>query len=257
MIGVAADERTAGPALRSLASRYGIDLISRGLGEVPWLLCESPEGIELRDNRRGRAKPIRIDLTLQPAVPRRNDPLRRAIGRGVRVVVDATAGLGADARLLRAMGHDVVAVERVPVVALLLDDAVSRSKSVPGTAPLRFIFGDSCEVLSRISPAPDVVYLDPMYPQVRKSHVLARRTCRALRELVGHNEDAGQLWAAAVAVARRRVVVKRPLGAMPLVSTPAFSHKGKQVRFDVYPANRSSRAMTGKETASDPASPAR
>ena len=53
----------------------------------------------------------------------------RAIGvdRGVRTVVDATAGLGRDAFALAAVGASVTLIERDPVLAALLDDAIARA----------------------------------------------------------------------------------------------------------------------------------
>ncbi len=62
---------------------------------------------------------------------------------------------------------------------------------------------------------------------------------RVLRRLVGEDDDAGELLAAAIGAATRRVVVKRPSGAAPLGAGeggagPVSSHGGAAVRYDVY-----------------------
>ncbi len=79
----------------------------------------------------------------------------------------------------------------------------------------------------------DVVYLDPMYPVLRRS-ALNKKKLRILRALVGEDADAAELFEAARGAARRRVVVKRPRHAPPLAPNPDIQYKGSSVRFDVY-----------------------
>ena len=81
--------------------------------------------------------------------------------------------------------------------------------------------------------APDVVYLDPMYPPKKKS-ALVKKEMRICRMLVGEDEDAGELLEIARRVARRRVVVKRLRHAPPLKANAAAEYVGRTVRYDVY-----------------------
>jgi 16S rRNA (guanine1516-N2)-methyltransferase len=82
--------------------------------------------------------------------------------------------------------------------------------------------------------APDVIVMDPMFPQGRRA--AERKPMRVLRMLAGDDEDADALLAAALAAGVHRVAVKRPLHAPPLDAgrAPGVVHKGKAVRFDVY-----------------------
>jgi len=80
---------------------------------------------------------------------------------------------------------------------------------------------------------PDVVYLDPMYPPQKKS-ALVKVEMRILRQLVGDDPDAGELFELARAVARQRVVVKRHRHAEPLSPHPTHSHSDQTTRYDVY-----------------------
>jgi 16S rRNA (guanine1516-N2)-methyltransferase len=81
---------------------------------------------------------------------------------------------------------------------------------------------------------PDVIYLDPMFPERQKSADV-KKEMRAFHQLVGRDEDAPGLLSAALARARYRVVVKRPRKA-PCVdgSAPSYQLEGKSSRYDIY-----------------------
>jgi 16S rRNA (guanine1516-N2)-methyltransferase len=81
---------------------------------------------------------------------------------------------------------------------------------------------------------PDVIYLDPMYPHKEKS-ALVKKEMRVFQSLVGEDLDADALLAPAIALAKYRVVVKRPSYAPPLANKkPSTSINMKKNRFDVY-----------------------
>ena len=52
--------------------------------------------------------------------------------------------------------------------------------------------------------------------------------------MVGEDLDASRLFEAAMRVARRRVVVKRPRRGELLGPNPDHQHEGKSTRFDIY-----------------------
>lgn len=155
-------------------------------------------------------------------------------------VLDATAGLGRDAFRLAYHGCRVTAVERSPLLFALLQDGLdraARSREVGEKLGdrLRLIQADARDVLRDLSPvsAPDVIYLDPMFPPKQKS-ALVRKEMRILRRLVGDDPDAGELFELARASARKRVVVKRLRHAEPLAPGPSHSCSDKTTRYDVY-----------------------
>jgi len=81
---------------------------------------------------------------------------------------------------------------------------------------------------------PDVIYLDPMYPHREKSAAV-KKEMRVFQSLVGEDLDADNLLEPALALAKYRVVVKRPSYAPPLNNKkPSTSIKMKKNRFDVY-----------------------
>ena len=152
-------------------------------------------------------------------------------------VIDATGGFGEDAWLLAAQGCRVDLVERHPVVHALLADALRRAADDPAGGPI------AARVTLHLSDAAtflaghitEVVTLDPMFPLGRKAQ--EKKPMRVLRWLVGDAaDDESALFDAARAAASRRVVVKRPRLAPPLVPNPAptHAHVGKALRFDLY-----------------------
>jgi 16S rRNA (guanine1516-N2)-methyltransferase len=110
------------------------------------------------------------------------------------------------------------------------------------------VWGDTCSLLQALAgqagqgrgllPRPDVVYLDPMFPGHEKRKTAERKPLRLLRAVVGREPDEPEMLGLALAAARDRVVVKRPLKApffAPSEWTPVHQVFGRSVRFDVYP----------------------
>lgn len=131
-LAVAAGERAGREDLRAaaeLAARLHLPL-HRGEGVALLLVVEGGR-LALHEP----AARTRLVLDFTPAARRRylahagRDPLIRALGRRGRRVVDATAGLGGDCVHLAWIGERVVAIERHPVVAALLADALARAQA--------------------------------------------------------------------------------------------------------------------------------
>lgn len=231
---------TSGPAqtrAQKVAQALGIEL--RCTPPIPeatgvWRLTATPTHIELCDTVEARVQPLWIDLIGTHARRAQGGQLLlKAVGARNRSVVDASAGLGADAAALAAR-HEVVAIERSPIVAALLQDALLRARIQDAGMPLfRLILGDARAVLPQL-PAPDVVYLDTMFVAKRKKSAAVRKEMRLLRAVVGDDADAEELLQIARGCARDRVVVKRADDAPSLGAAPDFSYRGKLVRYDVY-----------------------
>lgn len=154
-------------------------------------------------------------------------------------VIDATAGLGRDAFVLAALGCRVRLLERHPVVYLLLQDGLKRAYQDEEIGELlqqnmQLLSQTDLTELSPTRDQADVVYLDPMYPHKSKS-ALVKKEMRVFQQLVGADLDGDLLLTPALALARKRVVVKRPDYAQFLDETPPhFSKETKNHRFDIY-----------------------
>lgn len=152
-------------------------------------------------------------------------------------VLDATAGLGRDSFVLATLGCQVTMMERMPIVAALLENGLERAKLNNEIADIadriKLIYASSIDNMT-LSNAPDVVYLDPMYPHREKSAAV-KKEMRVFQSLVGEDLDADNLLAPALKLAKYRVVVKRPSYAEPLNNIkPSTSINMKKNRFDVY-----------------------
>ncbi|MDR1935391.1 MAG: class I SAM-dependent methyltransferase [Candidatus Accumulibacter sp.] len=231
-------------AARRWAQRLGLPF--GGHGELQLQL--GPDGLQLAWRHPGAPGPVRVDFARGAAAHRRcfgggsGQMIARAVGvlPGMRPsVLDATAGLGRDAFVLAGLGCELTLIERHPLIAALLEDGLRRAQDDAGAAPvaarMRLREGDAVASMRDWSgEPPQVVYLDPMFPQRGKS-ALVKKEMRVFRPLVG-DDDAPALLAAALALATHRVVVKRPRKAPPLGDVaPSYTLEGKSSRFDVYP----------------------
>jgi len=172
----------------------------------------------------------------------RHHPLVRAAGAAKKTpmptVVDATAGLGRDAFLLASVGAKVVMLERSAEVHALLEDALDRARAASDAlaevvSRMTLIHGDARDYLPNLQA--EIVIVDPMHPP-RQNSALVKKEMRLLAGIVGADEDSHELMRVALASARDRVVLKWPLGAAPLLETPAPSYQfsGKTVRYEVF-----------------------
>src|SRR3990167_10392125 len=146
----------------------------------------------------------------------KNQLIAKAVGIKPKTklsVLDVTAGLGRDAFVLATLGCDVVMCERSQIIFALLQDGLKRAKKESWFCELslKLIHADAIDYLRRDKSAslqPDVIYIDPMFPEKNKS-ALVKKEMRVLREVVGDDIDSEKLFQLALTVAKKRVVVKR------------------------------------------------
>jgi len=227
------------------------------------------------------------------------------------IVYDLTAGLGRDSLVILSSYLDYIEsngngsneyiprlrvhmVERDPIVALLLKDAMRRLHQLASsnqidndersntaqriTRCLSMEEGDGVTVLNRLivdsdssitstSYPPDICYLDPMFPPRKKKSSAVKKDMAMLHSLLGtavaavkegeYDETTERIYEeqalllAAYNTAQRRVVVKRPISALPLglvvdnsdcdsstddnnIPKPSYDVRGTVNRFDVY-----------------------
>lgn len=233
-----------------------------------FLLMITPERLELRQTSK-RTKPVYVDF-LSPAMLYRlqhsggnKQLLAKAVGvKGgyLPTVLDTTAGFGKDACALAALGCKVHMLERSPIIGTLLQDGLARLQLAEsgGSAALAKIVGNLKQLTLTVGVAqefisanfaddcaainvPDVIYLDPMYPDEekrgsKKKSALNKEEMRILRAIVGDDEDVAAVFARALTLARKRVVIKRPKNAPYIIAgyVPQIVYKGSSCRYDVY-----------------------
>lgn len=229
----------------ALARRLGLPLG----GEAAYALQLGSDGLQFAELGEQAPGAIRVDFLSGAVAHRRQfgggsgQMIAKAVGvqSGVRpTVLDATAGLGRDAFVLAQLGCAMTLIERQPIIAALLEDGLARAQTDPDCAAIigrmRLVCGDAiAQMQAWQGNAPQVIYLDPMFPHRDKS-ALVKKEMRLFRPLAGDDDDAPALLKAALALASHRVVVKRPRKAPAIAgATPGYVLEGKSSRFDIYP----------------------
>lgn len=232
-----------------LAEQLNLDFLTLAsdTSAYDYLLVSTPHYLGLQKTPYKKLAPFYIDFASGKLLYRkqqaglRKEWLSRAIGLKPSdnpIIVDATAGLGRDSFILASLGFHIILLERSPILFLLLQDALKRAAQHPSLSPIiermHLIQANSIEWLQNSTTPIDVIYLDPMFPE-RKKSASVKKEMAILQELLEKDEDANQLLDQALTCATYRVVVKRPRSAANLADqTPHFALMGKNSRFDVY-----------------------
>jgi 16S rRNA (guanine1516-N2)-methyltransferase len=247
----------------NLAHRTNLTVINTApelLARGDLLLCLSSKGVALHFTGRGVPNPIVVDFIDGASAHRRlfgggkSQLIAKAVGLKGSYrpsVLDVTAGLGQDGFVLGSLGCEVKMLERVPVIFELLKDGLLRAE--------KSVQSDLQAIMSRVSVScqdsltyltshefttaaiPDVIYVDPMFPEREKS-ALVKKNMAVFQALVDGDIDAGELLALALTKAKYRVVIKRPRKALsiaeqfPEKKLPRASLvlEGKSSRYDIY-----------------------
>lgn len=171
----------------------------------------------------------------------KREALARAIGLKSKyrpIIIDTTTGLARDSLILASLGCEVYCLERSKLVFEVLQKGLDEAKKndfmQPIISRMHLIHTDSITWLKENPNPGNVIYLDPMFPERRKT-ALVKKGMRLLQELVGPDDDSAALLHIALACGAERVVVKRPRSALELANLkPSFTLLGKSNRFDIY-----------------------
>ncbi|MCU7955618.1 MAG: class I SAM-dependent methyltransferase, partial [gamma proteobacterium symbiont of Bathyaustriella thionipta] len=147
-----------------------------------------------------------------------------------------------DAFVFASLGARVTLMERSPISAALLTDALQRASLDNNISEIikrmDFVYGDArlleSDETTTLNEKPDVIYLDPMFPH-RKKSALVKKEMLAFQSLIGDDNDSNELLNISRQQAKKRVVVKRPIKAPYLDNQkPSLSMNMKKHRFDIY-----------------------
>ena len=152
------------------------------------------------------------------------------------IAIDATAGMGEDSLLLAAYGFKVNLYEKNPIIAELLKDALERAKQTPElkeiVARMEVFEEDSIIAMSKLDYKPDVILLDPMFPERTKS-ALIKKKFQILHQIETPCTNEKELLDSAIKANPKKIVIKRPLKGEYLAGIkPSYSVKGNSIRYD-------------------------
>ncbi|MDO4475774.1 MAG: class I SAM-dependent methyltransferase [Lachnospiraceae bacterium] len=233
-----------------------VTLSEEEAGQEELILRYGEKGLSLTDSLSGKnVQQLRGDFTRMLPRLRQANLEREFLVKAARIkgshewerrpkAVDATAGLGEDSILLAAAGFEVQLFEYDPVIAALLRDALRRAAQLPEleaiVSRMRLQEGDSIRALRQIGECareaerPDVVVLDPMFPERQKS-ALVKKKFQLLHQLENPCSTEEEMLEAALTAGPRKVVIKRPIkGAYLAGRRPDYSLSGKAIRYDCF-----------------------
>ena len=235
-----------------MAKETGLPLLDKQCRDFDLQLCFDSDYVELFDTELNTA--IHVDFVEGALAHRqqfgggRGQAIAKAIGLkhgNTPSVLDITAGLARDAYILACLGCKVTLVEQSTVLYTLIDDGIRRGLANAASADvlnnfMNLVNADSVLYMEQMDKKtrPEVIYIDPMYPE-RKKSALVKKDMQILQHLLGKDENAEALLKTALECAGRRVVVKRPIHAETVGDIkPDASISSKKTRYDVYLVNR-------------------
>ena len=275
MITITASNKSLTEQAQFIAKQWGFYFSDTPQGQ--FFLQLTPQHLQLLQTDKHSPGPIYIDFSSGQNAHRRlfgggkGQTMAKAVGLNKNsspLILDATAGMGKDAFVFASLGAEVILMERSPISAALLTDALHRASADKAISDIikrmRFIFGDArnlrpdeggCSLATgnaiainnpihpnnslqlssfHLNRIPDVIYLDPMFPH-RKKSALVKKEMLAFQSLIGDDDDSNELLNVCQKLAKNRVVVKRPIKAPYLDDQkPSLSMNMKKHRFDIY-----------------------
>jgi 16S rRNA (guanine1516-N2)-methyltransferase len=215
-----------------------------------WILCRNKEGaLALSYVPLAKINPVAIDFCSGKSIFKRNSVLSKkqiltkavAFKKNGDTLLDLTAGFGEDAILFAAMGFSVTAIERQPLIYLLLQDAIKRFETFDDTNEIiqqkriRFVLAEADDFVLSLSPYQfDCLYYDPMFPGSAKT-ALSSGKMQILQKLTTGDDVASEKFLSnLLSLCKDRLVIKRGLNSPQLLANRSHSFKGKAVRYDMY-----------------------
>ena len=252
-IGIQTTKKEYEQKTKELAHALNLPLLDSQAENYEFILQVGETGLALIQPCKQTLNPIQIDFVNGKANHRRrfgggkNQAIAKAVGFKRSFppsILDTTAGLGQDAFVLASLGCKVTLIERSPILFALLHDALERAEKESDLSDIissmYLIQTDSIQFMKNLTEKenPDVIYLDPMFPE-RKKSARVKKEMEALQDFFEYDEKEDTLLlATALQYTKNRVVVKRPRLAPCIEGKPPhFQIMGKSCRFDIYQKN--------------------
>jgi 16S rRNA (guanine1516-N2)-methyltransferase len=170
----------------------------------------------------------------------KKEPLLKAIGKlgEKEYILDATAGLGRESFLLASSSYNVKAIEQSPYLYILLrlalSDLYEKLELPVEKQRLSFHFGDFFQYKDVFAQKPAVVYIDPMFPDSKKS-AKVKKPMQVLQRMNLKAFGPEEYLEKALAMGAGKVVFKRPKEA-PVLAPERMQeyYENETIRFEVY-----------------------
>ncbi len=222
--------------------RHGAQLSFKGTSNKPM-----HAGV---DRQQKPSKPIRLHLDFERVACKyhsfpapKQGAFNQSLGNKTRRVADLSGGFGQDALLMSLQGYAVTVVERIPLMAVMIDEAFMRleeSGALGGSGWLRpkVKLGSALEMIPELETQVDCAYFDPMFSPKRKQSAASNKYMQFLQALAGPDSDSSLVASRILQSKIPRLSVKRPPYAEPLLANPHAQFGSKLVNYDVYIGDR-------------------
>ena len=176
--------------------------------------------------RSGRTKPY-------------SNPLKNALGKSAKSVIDLSCGMGVDAVNMLFFGHKIVALERDPLIYCLLWDALERAKQDSNYGSLfeqgfSLFHVDAKDFLTTENCQNRTIYYDPMFVEQDKKKSLSSKQMQFISYCVGADTDQEDVINLCLDSAAKWLIIKRPDKVKRSGHRPIEIFSGKTICFEKY-----------------------
>ncbi len=174
--------------------------------------------------------------------PPKGDLFKKAIGSWPKTtpLLDLCGGWGRDSLCFASWGFKVSCLERHSEVFEIVSNAFQNLKTQNTFFEnilnnITYINTDAKEFLKNSNENWPLIYLDPMYPD-RKKSALGKGEMRLLKELVGDDPDKSELAQWAFEKTAKRLVIKGPKLSPSLLENirPTHVFRGSSTRYEIF-----------------------
>ena len=144
-------------------------------------------------------------------------------------ILDCTGGFGRDAILLDSMGHSVTMIEYSPIVAMMLKNALLRSKN----KSISFFFGNAYDYMKHSIQKFDYIYLDFMFEKSKRKS-LSSKDDETLKLISFQDNNKNKIIQMAQKISNKKVIVKEPTNSISNLFKPNHIIKTKLLDYKIY-----------------------
>ena len=143
-------------------------------------------------------------------------------------ILDCTAGLGRDGLLLSKLGYDVTMIEKNPILILMLNNYLSRTKDVKA----RLLYGDSLSFIRITKKKFDYIYIDFMFE--KKNNAKPSKYDLFLRSINYNENNKLNFIEEMINYCKKRIIVKEPIKSKSKIIDCDFEIKTKLIKYKIF-----------------------
>ena len=143
-------------------------------------------------------------------------------------ILDCTAGLGRDGVLLSKLGYDVTMIEKNPILILMLNNYLSRTKDVKA----KLLYGDSLSYVRIAKKIFDYIYIDFMFE--KKNNAKPSKYDLFLRSINYNENNKLTFIEEMINYCKKRIIVKEPIKSKSKIIDCDFEIKTKLIKYKIF-----------------------